>query len=84
VVELKNRSIEIFVKEMMKDQNLSMFLWGEANMTVVYVKNRSPHDILKSMTPEEDFSRKNISVEHLRIFGFPVYIHVPKEKIKKL
>jgi hypothetical protein len=54
---------------MMNDQNISMFLWGEATMIVVYVQNRIPHHILKKMTPEEAFSRKKPSVEHLRIFG---------------
>jgi hypothetical protein len=84
VAERKNQSIEESIKAMMNDQNLSMFLWGEATMTTVYVQNRSPHRILKNMTPEEDFSRKKPSVEHLRIFGCPVYIHVPKDKRKKL
>jgi transposase InsO family protein len=58
VAERKNRSIEESVKAMMNDQNLSMFLWGEAAMTAVYVQNRSPHRILKNMTPEEAFSWK--------------------------
>jgi transposase InsO family protein len=58
VAERKNRSIEEFVKAMMNDQNLSMFLWGEAAMEAVYVQNRSPHRILKNMTREEAFSRK--------------------------
>jgi hypothetical protein len=84
VAERKNRSIEEFVKAMLNDQSLSMFLWGEAAMAVVYVQNRSPHRILKDMTPEEAFSGKKPSVEHLRIFGCPVYIHVPKDKRKKL
>jgi hypothetical protein len=61
-----------------------MFLWGEATMTTVYVQNISPHRILKNMTLEEAFSRKKPSVEHLRIFGCTVYIHVPKDKRKKL
>jgi hypothetical protein len=69
VAERKNRSIEESIKAMMNDQNLSMFLWGEATMTTVYVQNRSPHHILKNMTPEEAFSGKKPSVEHLRIFG---------------
>ena len=69
VVERKNHSIEEYFKEMMNDQNLFMFLQGEATMTVVYVQNRSPHHILKNMTPEETFSEKKPSVEHLRIFG---------------
>jgi hypothetical protein len=53
-------------------------------MTVVYVQNRSLHRILKNMTPKEAFFEKKSSVEHLRIFGYPVYIHVPKDKRKKL
>jgi len=36
------------------------------------------------MTPEEAFSRKKPNFEHLRIFGCLVYIHVPKDKRKKL
>jgi hypothetical protein len=38
-------------------------------MTTVYVQNRSPHHILKNMTPKEAFFEKKPSVEHLRIFG---------------
>ena len=60
-----------------------MFLWGEVAMTAVYIQNRSPHRMLKNMTPEEAFSGKKPSVEHLRIFGCFVYIHVPKDKRKK-
>jgi hypothetical protein len=84
VAERKNRSIEETMKALMNDQSLSMYLWGEAAMTTIYVQNRSPHRILKDMTPEEAFSGKKPSVEHLRIFGCPIYIHVPKDKRKKL
>jgi transposase InsO family protein len=37
VVERKNRSIEEMVKALLNDQGLSMFLWGEATMTEIYV-----------------------------------------------
>ena len=30
------------------------------------------------------FSGEKLEVNHLKIFGFPVYIHVPKEKRSKL
>ena len=30
------------------------------------------------------FSGENTEVSHLNIFGWPVYIHIPKEKRKKL
>jgi hypothetical protein len=36
------------------------------------------------MTPEEAFSGKKPNVENLRIFGRPVYSHIPKDKRNKL
>jgi hypothetical protein len=61
-----------------------MFLWGEAAMIDIYVKNKSPHCILKDMTLEEAFSGKKPNVENLRIFGCLVYSHIPKDKRNKL
>jgi hypothetical protein len=84
VVERKNRSIEETVKALLNDQGLSMYLWGEAAMIAIYVQNRSTHRILKGMTLEETFSGNKPNVEHLRIFGCPVYFHFPKDKRNKL
>jgi hypothetical protein len=84
VEERKNRSIEETVKALLNDQGLSMFLWGEETMTTINVQNISPHRILKEMTPEEAFSGKKPNVEDLRIFGCPVYSHIPKDKRNKL
>jgi hypothetical protein len=39
---------------------------------------------LKNTTPEEDSTRVKPEIEHFRIFGCPVYLHVPKEKKSKL
>jgi transposase InsO family protein len=39
VTERKNRSIEEIVKALLNDQGLSMYLWGEATMTEIYVQN---------------------------------------------
>jgi transposase InsO family protein len=84
ITKRKNRSIEETVKALMNNQGLSMYLWGEATMTIIYVQNRSPHHISKDMTPKEAFSGKKPNVEHLRIFGCHVYIHIPRDKRKKL
>ena len=35
-------------------------------------------------TPKEIFTKKELDVSHFRIFGCPVYFHVPKEKRSKL
>ena len=56
----------------------------KAARTTMYVQNHTPHQVLDNKTPEEDFSREKPEVNHLRIFGFPVYIHIPKEKRTKL
>jgi hypothetical protein len=61
-----------------------MHLWAEASSTTVYVQNRSPHKILGYKTPEEVFTGKKPKISHSRIFGCPVFIHVPKEKRTKL
>jgi hypothetical protein len=84
VVERKNISIEETVKSLLNDQGLSMFLWGEVAMTKIYVQNIIPHHILKDMTLEVAFSGKKPNVENLRIFGCPVYSHIPKDKRNKL
>jgi transposase InsO family protein len=84
VAERKNRSIIGSSRAMIHDQEFPMFLWEEACNTTVYVQNRSPHRILGDKTPEEAFSGVKPEIGHLRIFGCPVYIHVPVEKRTKL
>jgi hypothetical protein len=69
---------------MMYDQNLSLSIWAEVMSTAVYIQNRCPHKALEEKTPEEVFTSKKPSIDHLRIFGSPVYIPVPKEKRTKL
>ena len=52
--------------------------------TAVYVQNCTPHRLLENKNPKEVFSSKKLEFSHLRIFGYPVYIHIPKEKRTKL
>ena len=61
-----------------------MHLWVEAARTVVYVHNCTPYRVLENKTPKEAFSREKLEVSNLIIFGFLVYIHIPKEKRTKL
>jgi hypothetical protein len=58
------------------------YLWAEAAMTTVYVHNKSPHQVLENKTPEEMFLGDKLEVIDLRIFGCPVYVHVPKDENK--
>ena len=61
-----------------------MHLWVEATRKTVYVQNHTPHRVLDNKTPEEALSREKPKVNHLKIFGCLVYIHIPKEKRTKL
>jgi hypothetical protein len=71
------------VKAIVHEQYLLMHLWVEVARTVVYVQNISPHYILGNKTPEEMFTGENPEASHLRIFGYPIYVHVPKDKRSK-
>ena len=84
VAERKNRTIVEVARAMLCDQGLPKFLWGESSNTALYVQNRCLHSTLDSKTPEEVFSGKKPDVSHFRVFGCPVYFHVPKEKRSKL
>ena len=78
IAERKNRTIMEAARAMLHDQDIPMHIWAEAARTVVYVQNHTRHRVLENNTPEEAFSSKKPEVSHLRIFGCPVYIHIPK------
>jgi hypothetical protein len=84
VAKRKNRTTLEAVKTMIHDQDLPMCLWAEAAMAVVYVQNRLSHSALGLKTPEGMFTGKKPELSHLKIFGCPVFIHIPKEKRNKL
>ena len=43
-----------------------------------------PTSSIRLQDPKEVFTNKKPDVSHFRIFGCPVYFHVPKEKRNKL
>jgi hypothetical protein len=84
VAERKNQTIMEAVKATIHDQYLPMHMWKEVVRTIVYVQNIIPHHVLGNKTTEEMLTVKNPEVIHMRTFGFPVYVHVPKDKRSKL
>jgi hypothetical protein len=79
-----NRTIMEAVKTMIHDQDLPMKLWVEATRTTVYVQNTLSHISLGLKTPEEMFFGNKPEVSHLKIFGCPVFVHIPKERRAKM
>ena len=80
----KNRTIMEAMKTMIRDQDLPMHLWAEAARKSIYVKIILSHSTLGFKTLEEMYIGKKPEVRHLKIFGCPVYVHIPKEKRTKL
>jgi hypothetical protein len=84
VAERKNSTIMEAVKTMIHDQDHPIHLWAKAARTSVYVQNRLSHSALGFKTPEEMFSGKKPKVIHLKIFGYHIFVHIPKKKRTKL
>lgn len=79
-----NRSIVEKSRCLLFDAQLNKELWAEAVNTAVYLSNRSPKACLgKNTTPYEIWTGKKPNLSHLRVFGSPVMVHIPKEKRKK-
>ena len=84
VAERRNRSLLDITRCLLLDKSLPGHLWGEAV--------KAPGDILNlrstkrhpDMTPNELFSGLKPSINHLRIFGSPVFSHISKPSKSKL
>lgn len=68
---------------MLKGNNLYNGFWEEAINVGVYLKNRSPTNILDLKTPFNDLYGFKSPVSHLRVFGLKGFSHIPNEDRKK-
>jgi hypothetical protein len=84
VAERKNKTIVGAARAMIHNQGLPLFLWAKASRTAIYIQNRSPHTILRKLTPKEVFVGTRPDLSHFRIWGSVCYYHVPSEKRTKL
>lgn len=83
VAERMNRTIIERAKCTIFDADLNDNYWAEACNMAVYVINRSVCAALPDKTPEEVWTGQKVDVSHLKIFGTPVMVHVPKQKRRK-
>lgn len=84
VAERYNRTLCERVRCMLSTANLSQEFWGEALKTAVHICNRSPNSTLKNDIPEEVWSGKPASYDHLRVFGCEAFVHVRNDLRTKL
>lgn len=82
--EREMRTVVESARSMIHAKGLNINLWAEAVNLAVYVLNRSGTSTVKGKTPYELWWGKPTSIENLHAFGTGVYVHVPKQKRRKM
>lgn len=82
--ERELRTIMESARSMLYAKDIPKDLWAEAVSCAVYLLNRSSSSQTTDMTPYELWFKQKPNLEHIRIFGSVGYVHIPKEKRKKL
>jgi len=72
------------VPGMLDDAGLSNKYWASAVSVAVYLRNRTPTRSVVGKTPYEAWHGRNPILKHLCVFGCLAFVHVLKDKRKKL
>lgn len=80
VCERANRTVIEKGRCLLFEAKLDKKFWAEAANTAVYLKNRSVTSSLVNKTPYELWHQRKPDLSHIRLFGSPVMVHVPKEQ----
>ena len=84
VSERFNRTLVEMARSMIYHANIPQKFWAEAISTAAYLRNRCPTSSFKGETPHERWFGVKPDVDHIRVFGCMVYVHIPDEKRRKL
>ncbi|KAE8706762.1 Retrovirus-related Pol polyprotein from transposon TNT 1-94 [Hibiscus syriacus] len=84
VAERMNRTLNERARSMRIHAGLPKFLWAEAINTAAYLINRGPSVPLDDRILEEVWSKKEINLSHLRVFGCISYVHIDSAERSKL
>ena len=84
VAERMNRTLMEKSKSMLSDASLTHEYWEKSVNTTFYLVNRSSMSNLVNKTPYEAWVGKRPSIAHLRVSRRAKFMHIPKEKRKKL
>lgn len=84
VAERMNRTLLERIRCMLSEAKLPRHFWGEALYTAAHVINLSPSVPLDGDVPDKVWFGKEVSYNHLRVFGCKAFVHVPNDERSKL
>ncbi|KAE8676962.1 cytochrome P450 71A9-like [Hibiscus syriacus] len=84
IAERMNKTLNERARSMRIHAGLPKFLWAEAINTAAYLINCGPSVPLDDGIPEEAWSKKEINLSHLRVFGCISYVHIDSAERSKL
>ena len=78
------RTIEDGAQTLLADAKLTMSFWGDAALTMNYLRNRVPTVALPSgVTAYEEMNRCMPNLSHLRVWGCQCFVAIPPELCTK-
>ena len=69
---------------LLQDLQITHPLWGHAVLTATHIHNRLPSWSHNNTSPIEFWTRHALTIGHFRVFGSMAWVHVPKERWRKL
>ena len=84
VAERMNITINERAKSMRLHSGLPKMFWADAVNTAVYLINHGPSVPLKHRLPEEVWSGREVSLNHLKVFGCVSYVYIESNDRSKL
>ncbi|GBE79025.1 hypothetical protein SCP_0202220 [Sparassis crispa] len=84
VSERLNRTLLGLARAMIYARDLPRYLWAEAIAHAVYIKNRSPTQVLNGATPEEKWNGTKPNISYLQEFDSPVWVLTEDATLSKL
>ncbi|KAL2608265.1 hypothetical protein R1flu_026838 [Riccia fluitans] len=84
VVERLNRALLEWARSMLSHSRLPQEFWAEAINIAAYLVNLSPCSAIQLKTPFELWHKRVPDYSKLRVFGYDVYAHIPRENRTKL
>ncbi|KAB5563968.1 hypothetical protein DKX38_004022 [Salix brachista] len=79
-----NKTLVERVRCLLSQSQLPNSFWGEALNTSVHVLNLTPCAPLQFDVPDRVWNDKDVSYDHLRVFGCKTFVHIPKDERSKL